>query len=79
MSGKSIKAFGFVLAAIMALGLVVAPVSATVPSQATGGASGGIYNWYKLAPGESAEWVLHYPGKQQSGPGRIRGGSGQRH
>ena len=62
MSGKSIQAFGFVLAAIMALGLVVAPVSATVASQATGGASGGIYNWYKLAPGESAEWVLHYPG-----------------
>lgn len=62
MSGKSIKAIGFVLAAIMALGLVVAPVKATAPSQATGGASGGIYNWYKLAPGESAEWVLHYPG-----------------
>ena len=62
MSGKSIQAFCFVLAAIMALGLVVAPASATVPSQATTGASGGIYNWYKLAPGESAEWVLHYPG-----------------
>jgi hypothetical protein len=62
MSGKSIQAFGFVLAAITALGLVVAPVSATVPSQTAGGASGGIYNWYKLAPGESAEWVLHYPG-----------------
>jgi hypothetical protein len=62
MSGRSRKAFGFVLAAIMAFGMVVAPVSASVPSQATGGASGGIYNWYKLAPGESAEWVLHYPG-----------------
>ena len=62
MSGKSRQALGFVLAAIMALGLVVAPVSASALSQATGGASGGIYNWYKLAPGESAEWVLHYLG-----------------
>jgi hypothetical protein len=62
MSGKSTHALGFVLVAIMALGLAVAPVSATVPSQTTGGAPGGIYNWYTLAPGESAEWVLHYPG-----------------
>jgi hypothetical protein len=62
MSGKLIQAFGFVLAAITALGLVVAPASASVAGQATGGTSGGIYNWYKLAPGESAEWVLHYPG-----------------
>jgi len=62
MFGKSIQALGFVLVAIMALALMVAPVSATVPSQAAGGASGGIYNWYELAPGEPAEWVLHYPG-----------------
>ena len=61
MPGKSRQALGFVPVAIMAFGLVVAPASATVASQATGGASGGIYNWYKLAPGESAEWVLHYP------------------
>jgi hypothetical protein len=62
MSVKSIQALGFVLVATMALGLVVAPVSATFPSQAIGEASGGIYKWYMLAPGESAEWVLHYPG-----------------
>jgi hypothetical protein len=66
MSSKPIQAWGFVLVAIMVLGLVVAPVSATVPSQAAGGASGGIYNWYVLAPGESAEWVLHYPGNDAS-------------
>ena len=62
MSGKSIQALELVLVAIMALGLVAVPVSATGPSQAVGGASGGIYNWYKLTPGESAEWVFHYPG-----------------
>jgi hypothetical protein len=67
MSGKSIQALEFVLAAIMALVVVVVPVSATGPSQAVGGASGGIYNWYELAPGESAEWVLHYPGNDAPG------------
>lgn len=66
MSGKSIQAFSFVLAAIVALELVVAPVSATVPHQAAGGAAGGIYHWYQLTPGESAEWVLHYPGNDAS-------------
>ena len=62
MLGKTIQTLEAVVAAIMAFVLVGAPVFATGPSQAVGGASGGIYNWYKLAPGESAEWVLHYPG-----------------
>jgi hypothetical protein len=62
MSSRSIQALGFILVVSVALGLVAAPVSATVPSRPAGGASGGIYYFYTLAPGEPAEWVLHYPG-----------------
>jgi hypothetical protein len=63
MSSKSMQVLVSVLAAMLAL--VVVPVSATGSGQQAGDASGGIYNWYKLAPGESAEWVLHYPGEDK--------------
>jgi hypothetical protein len=58
MSAQSMPMPGFVLAAMMALVLAAVPVCAKASSQQAGGASGGIYDWYELAPGESAEWVF---------------------
>jgi hypothetical protein len=49
-----------VLAALVLF--TVGPAWASVPPQQGGGAVGGIYNWYPLAPGQAVEWLFHYPG-----------------
>ena len=41
--------------------LAVSPACAAGLLQQAGPA-GGVYNWYALAPGQSVEWVFHYPG-----------------
>jgi hypothetical protein len=48
-----------------ALGLA-APAAAAVPPQQSGGAPGGLYNWYELPAGQSAEWIFNYTGSNNA-------------
>jgi hypothetical protein len=53
-------ALALVLAAVVLVTVGLAYASA--PPQQGGGTVGGIYNWYPLGPGQSVEWLFHYPG-----------------
>ena len=55
------RSAGLVLALVGVILLVANPACAAVPAQQAGPV-GGIYNWYALAPGQSVEWILNYPG-----------------
>ena len=55
------RSAGLVLALVAVILLVASPACAAGPAQQAGPV-GGIYNWYALAPGQSVEWVFHYPG-----------------
>lgn len=55
------RSAGLVLALVAAILLVASPACAAGPAQQAGPV-GGMYNWYTLAPGQSVEWVFHYPG-----------------
>lgn len=55
------RSAGLVLAWVAVILLVASPACAAGPAQQAVPV-GGIYNWYALAPGQSVEWVFHYPG-----------------
>lgn len=55
------RSAGLVLALVGVILLLANPACAAAPAQQAGPV-GGIYNWYALAPGQSVEWVFHYPG-----------------
>ena len=61
MSHSFSRLAGLILVMVGVVLLAVNPAGAAgLPQQA--GVAGGMYNWYPLAPGQSVEWVFHYPG-----------------
>ena len=61
MRYSTFRSAGLVLALVGVMLLLASPACAAGPSQQAGPV-GGIYNWYALAPGQSVEWILNYPG-----------------
>jgi len=55
------RSAGLVLALAGLVLLTANPACAAGLAQQAGPV-GGIYNWYALPPGQSVEWVFHYPG-----------------
>jgi len=64
MSHPFFRSAGLALVLAAVVLFSVSPATASGLLQQAAGDVGGMNNWYTLVPGQSVEWVFHYPGSK---------------